>query len=110
MAAASLEPDIKDQKLSYEVIQREDAEEVLDLLKKTFFKVQNVFNLNIPKYIKILILQTKYLSFSTFIIAKHRKKKKRKFQSQKETRKFFLYSTQFPFPYCCEVGEGNARI
>lgn len=39
MASASLEPDTKDQKLSYEVIRVEDTEQVLKLLKNTFFQV-----------------------------------------------------------------------
>lgn len=40
MASASLEPDTKDQKISYEVIRVEDGAEVVKLLKETFFKVR----------------------------------------------------------------------
>jgi hypothetical protein len=40
MASASLEPDTKDQKISYEVIREEDSEQVVKLLKETFFKVR----------------------------------------------------------------------
>lgn len=39
MAAVTLEPEVKDQKITYEVIREEDTEQVLRLLKNTFFQV-----------------------------------------------------------------------
>lgn len=39
MAAASIAPEVKDQKITYEIIRKEDSEQVLKLLKRTFFKV-----------------------------------------------------------------------
>lgn len=40
MAAATIEPEVKDETITYEVIREEDAEKVLKLLKNTFFKVK----------------------------------------------------------------------
>lgn len=39
MAATTIGPDVKDEPISYEVIREEDVEQVLKLLKNTFFKV-----------------------------------------------------------------------
>lgn len=39
MASVSLEPDTKNQLISYEVVRDEDTEQVLKLLRNTFFKV-----------------------------------------------------------------------
>lgn len=40
MAATTIEPEVKDESIIYEVIREEDAEQVLKLLKNTFFKVK----------------------------------------------------------------------
>lgn len=47
MAATTIEPEIKDEKIVYEVIRMEDAEQVLKLLKNTFFKVKIPFPTNV---------------------------------------------------------------
>lgn len=46
MAAASIEQDIKDEKITYGVIVEQDTEQVLKLLKNTFFKVKYSIYLN----------------------------------------------------------------
>lgn len=43
MASTTLKTDMKDQQISYEVIRVEDENEVLGLLRKTFFKVKFLF-------------------------------------------------------------------
>lgn len=66
MAASTLEPDIKDQKISYEVIREEDVEQVLKLLKKTFFKV-NIFLFSVILGVCFVSFPFLNLIFSFFI-------------------------------------------
>lgn len=54
MAAASIAPEVKDQKITYEIIRKEDSEQVLKLLKRTFFKVSP----EISNFISIFLLRS----------------------------------------------------
>lgn len=43
MASASLDSEVNDQKITYDVIREEDTDEVIRLLKRTFFKVNKKY-------------------------------------------------------------------